>query len=210
MKRIAYLLISLLPVCINYIVICISSAVSFIINAYIDKYISDGDFALSSAEISAIISESFEKTNETGLAVGSIISIIIFASWLMKIRKNAKTRSRFKFSILTAAFVYACASQAILHLALGSSFSDFSTGKIMLLIITGAIGEQILCRAITMHYACMASENFLAANTFQAFIIACTQRSLLQGLFAFILGFLMGILFDRAGEGGLQHYSINA
>lgn len=208
MKRIVYLFVSFLPMCVNYIIIRMSIIISFIVNAYIDKYITDGDFSLSRKDLSKIISESFKKTNITGLIVGSLISILIFITWFMKIRKNAETKIRLKFSVLIAALVYGAACQAFLHLVLDKSYAGQSIGITVLLIFTGVINEQILLRAITMHYSCMASSSFLVANIIQAFIIACLQPNLLQGVCAFVLGFFMGIIFDKAGEGGLQHYSM--
>lgn len=214
MKRIIFLLVSFLPICVYYLVLRISSIVSFIVDAYIGKYTGEGNFSLSNIDISKIISESFGKTNATGLVVGSLITILIFFTWIIRIRKKADSKSRFKFefklSILAVAFVYAVACQAILYLAIGSSFSDQGIIMIALLLFAGAIGEQLLCRAITMHYSRMASGNFWVANAIQAFIIASIQSSLLRGACAFALGFLMGVLFDKARKGGLQDYSIDA
>lgn len=59
------------------------------------------------------------------------------------------------------------------------------------------IGEEFLCRGITLYYGKKAFGNFWAANVLQAFLFALIHMNLIQGIYAFFIGLAAGWLAER-------------
>lgn len=59
------------------------------------------------------------------------------------------------------------------------------------------IGEEFLCRGVTLKYGKKAFGNFWAANVLQAFLFALIHMNLIQGIYAFCIGLAAGWLVEK-------------
>lgn len=64
-------------------------------------------------------------------------------------------------------------------------------------VVLAPIGEEILCRGIILHYAKKAFPRFFMANILQAFLFGCVHGNLIQGIYAFSIGLVLGYLAER-------------
>ncbi len=120
--------------------------------------------------------------------------------------------------VLVGQFVAPAAIESYMELmeAAGLGVDTFS---ILASIILAPIGEEILCRGLTYHYAkkVVAGMNnrtvaFWIANTLQALMFGIMHANLIQGLYAFILGLGLGWLRERYNSlypAMLAHFVIN-
>ncbi len=64
-------------------------------------------------------------------------------------------------------------------------------------VVLAPIGEEILCRGLILYYAKKALPKFWMANILQAFLFGVIHGNLIQGIYAFADGLLMGWLAER-------------
>lgn len=66
-------------------------------------------------------------------------------------------------------------------------------------VLLAPIGEELLCRGIIFRYAKKASSNFVVANSIQALTFGIMHGNLVQGIYAFALGYVLGMAYERFG-----------
>ncbi|HKM34120.1 MAG TPA: type II CAAX endopeptidase family protein [Lachnospiraceae bacterium] len=64
-------------------------------------------------------------------------------------------------------------------------------------ILLAPIGEELVCRGLTLHYAKKALPHFWMANVFQALMFGVIHMNLIQGIYAFAIGLFLGYLAER-------------
>ncbi len=64
-------------------------------------------------------------------------------------------------------------------------------------VILAPIGEEIVCRGITLYYAKKAFPRFWMANILQAVMFGIMHANWIQGLYAFAIGLMLGYLTER-------------
>lgn len=64
-------------------------------------------------------------------------------------------------------------------------------------VVLAPIGEELLCRGITLYYAKKALPHFWMANILQAVLFGILHANLIQGLYAFVIGLILGYLAER-------------
>jgi hypothetical protein len=64
-------------------------------------------------------------------------------------------------------------------------------------VILAPIGEEMLCRGITLHLAEKVSEKFWIANCIQAFAFGLMHANWVQGIYAFGLGLILGYVYEK-------------
>lgn len=69
--------------------------------------------------------------------------------------------------------------------------------SVIAMVILAPIGEEILCRGLTFYYAKKVSSNFMIANCIQALAFGVMHMNLVQGTYAFIMGLVLGVLYER-------------
>lgn len=75
--------------------------------------------------------------------------------------------------------------------------SENSVPCIIATVILAPVGEEILCRGLILHYAKKVSKRFIIANTIQALAFGIMHMQLVQGTYAFIMGLVLGVLYER-------------
>lgn len=71
------------------------------------------------------------------------------------------------------------------------------TLSIIASVILAPIGEEFLCRGITLKYAKKCFGKFWMANILQAFLFGAIHGNFVQGLYAFFIGLVLGYLAER-------------
>lgn len=64
-------------------------------------------------------------------------------------------------------------------------------------VLLAPVGEEILCRGIILYYAKKALPRFWMANILQAFLFGVIHANLIQGIYAFAGGLIIGWLAER-------------
>ncbi len=64
-------------------------------------------------------------------------------------------------------------------------------------VFLAPIGEELLCRGIIQHYFKRATRSFWIANILQALMFAIIHMNLVQGIYAFAIGLMLGYLAER-------------
>ncbi len=64
-------------------------------------------------------------------------------------------------------------------------------------VVLAPIGEEILCRGLILYYAKKAFPKFWMANILQAFLFGFIHMNLIQGIYAFAGGLIIGWLAER-------------
>lgn len=87
--------------------------------------------------------------------------------------------------------------------------------NVLVLIATMAlapIGEELLCRGVILHFARKSLGRFWPANILQAILFSCIHANLVQGIYAFFIGLVLGWLVKRYRTiipAMLMHFVIN-
>ena len=79
-------------------------------------------------------------------------------------------------------------------------------------VLFAPLGEELLCRGITLNYAQKAFSHFAVANILQAFLFALIHLNFIQGLYAFAIGLFLGFLryrYDSLIPCMLLHFTVN-
>lgn len=94
-----------------------------------------------------------------------------------------------------------------------AGMSGITVGNVIGAVILAPIGEEILCRGLTLYYAKKVTGKFMIANCIQALAFGIMHFNWVQGAYAFIIGLILGILYERFGSLYLcilAHFVINA
>lgn len=74
---------------------------------------------------------------------------------------------------------------------------DLSFGILFVSIILAPIAEEIVFRGLTLRYAMKITKSFWLANLFQAILFGVAHLNLVQGLYACLLGCVLGFIRKR-------------
>lgn len=78
-----------------------------------------------------------------------------------------------------------------------AGIGDFSLMMVLYAIILGPVLEELIYRGITLFYTRKFTRRFWLANIVQALAFATMHMNLVQGIYAFAMGLLMGWVYDR-------------
>lgn len=68
---------------------------------------------------------------------------------------------------------------------------------ILATVILAPIGEELLCRGIMLKLAGKVTDKFWIANTIQALAFGVIHMNWVQGIYAFVLGLILGYLYGK-------------
>lgn len=94
-----------------------------------------------------------------------------------------------------------------------AGLNRLTLGSALATIVLAPVGEELLCRGILFRLARNLSKNFWIANCIQASAFGILHFNLVQGVYAFLLGLILGMLcrrFDSLYASMLAHLVINA
>lgn len=69
--------------------------------------------------------------------------------------------------------------------------------SIIAAVCLAPVGEELICRGLTIYYAKKAMPKFFMVNILQAFLFAVMHGNLIQGSYAFVLGLFLGYLAEK-------------
>ncbi|WP_172633530.1 CPBP family intramembrane glutamic endopeptidase [Coriobacterium glomerans] len=81
-----------------------------------------------------------------------------------------------------------------------SGIESFSALVLASVVIVGPIVEETIYRGIVFMFARRASTSFWVANTIQAACFGIAHLNILQGTYAFVIGIVLGLLYERTGR----------
>ena len=177
--------------------------------------------------------------NPLTLLVCHLLIITIFATWLFFIRRGKDSKhilhikevlGKQKFYLWGACLVFgvglcllANGMVAIENAVVPSIVEEYmknanSTGfgkspyAIIAAVCLAPIGEEFLCRGVCMHFGKKSFDKFWYANIFQALIFGILHLNWVQGVYAFFIGLVLGLLvewYDSLLPAMLVHFIIN-
>lgn len=114
-------------------------------------------------------------------------------------------------SILTIALLVAPKAmesyqQVVEMLGMGNSWISF-----LLIVVLAPIGEELVFRGVVMNYL-KKNLSFMVANIIQALFFGIYHMNLVQGLYAFFLGLVLGWIVQKYGsirESIILHMAVN-
>lgn len=74
---------------------------------------------------------------------------------------------------------------------------EITVSGILYGVILGPIAEELVFRGLTLHYAQKFTKRFWLANIFQAVLFGIMHMNLMQGIYAFALGLIIGWLYKK-------------
>lgn len=78
-----------------------------------------------------------------------------------------------------------------------SGLTDMTVLSTVATIIIAPVAEEFVFRGITMKLACRMTKKFWVANTIQALIFGLAHLNLVQGIYAFALGLILGYVVKK-------------
>jgi membrane protease YdiL (CAAX protease family) len=152
----------------------------------------------------------------------SIIGIVILIFWMNNLSKER--RPSFKISVLKGwmlplLIIMAAASQVIAGFVGNLTFVIFpeagqkfiemteaaglgksvSIGMLFYAAILGPIVEELCFRGLSFRYA-REKMSFLLANILQAVLFGAFHMNLIQGIYTFLLGLVLGYVMEKSGN----------
>ena len=155
------------------------------------------------------------------LIMYGIAALIIFGFWYRKkfiTHFSLPTASNFNFPIIAGLIMTAVGLQyvsnyivsitAAIHpawldtytkLLESVGFDDVSVVLAAYSVLVAPICEELIFRGVTMHYAKRAMP-FVLANIFQALLFGIYHMNVLQGVYAFFVGLILGYICEKGGS----------
>ncbi|MCR4782651.1 MAG: CPBP family intramembrane metalloprotease [Lachnospiraceae bacterium] len=155
----------------------------------------------------------------------SFLGLLIMGLWIRSLKKKGSLGVSFKIQALRGGMVpllillavslqlvtdYVMQLSMVLLPEAGEKYSKLmedahlaggQTSMIMIVYacVLGPILEELAFRGITFRYARM-SFNFWIANIFQAVLFGAFHMNVIQGIYAGLLGLVLGYLFEKSGN----------
>lgn len=174
-------------------------------------------------DVDALMNYSMNMASDTGyiqsaLIATQIVSLIIFLLiYFVGMKKKINTFSgRFtavSFPVLIVGFaalelIISCILFLIQFTAPGAlenysnmiqmaGLADMSVMSTILTLVGAPIVEEICFRGITMKWAKEFSSKFWAVNLFQALLFGIAHLNIVQGIYAFVLGLILGYVANK-------------
>lgn len=144
-----------------------------------------------------------------------LISGLWYGLWIVRGRKNREQEEKPRFSarsfgsvlclaigaqclvgLLLAAWQYISPEQidAYNEMIESSGISELTVLSAIATVIMAPIGEEIVCRGLTVEYLKRAGAGFWVINVVQAVLFGIMHLDLVQGTYAFFVGLICGYL----------------
>lgn len=217
-KRIGWFFVSILPAFLSLaiqfgagilVMLVISFSVSF----------SNYDAGMSQAEIMGLVQDVYMENLTWVVACYQFIGIIVFGLWYYLVwgrKKRAQNAEKPGAKGIFAIILLGILLQAFISGALGILDAGFpnlmehykemmeTAGLVEMgfiaIVATGImapVGEELLCRGIMFRLAGKVSSKFWVANCIQAFAFGVIHANLVQGIYAFFLGLILGYIYGK-------------
>ena len=154
-----------------------------------------------------------------------ILGVALFGVWYAFLNKKEPAEKTVLLSLLMGMLLYLFANGIVMMESLFmpqvvkeymdrveqmGMFQD--SYSIFAAVFLAPIGEELLCRGVTMRLAKKAYPQFFLANIFQACMFGFIHLNIVQGIYAFAIGLCLGYvceICDSLIPAMLIHFSVN-
>ncbi len=218
-KRIGFFFLSLSPVAASFILQIVFSMVYMVAAAMIQLFffmVKNPD--ASELEVMIVYNNTVMESLAGGVFLYHLLSLPIFGLWYYygckrpKLKQSIKNISFKAVVISVVGGIIMClmsngivgVEQYIIPDIVDDYFRKMESinfGSDILAtaaaVILAPVGEEIMCRGIIMYYAKKAFPRFYMANILQALLFGILHGNLIQGVYAFAIGLLLGYLAEK-------------
>lgn len=78
-----------------------------------------------------------------------------------------------------------------------AGLGDLTLIMVLYVVVLGPMAEELIFRGLTFHYMKKAVSRFWLANVLQALLFGIMHLNLVQGIYAFLLGMMLGWVYQR-------------
>lgn len=213
MKKTVHFLFTVIPaiLMIGIQILCVTIA-----SVLITAIVSSQSESVDMSEVLRVSEEIFLKKEMIIYFIIQLMSIVIFGLWFFGAKMNKNLTGKYKwkdrsvwFGILSLSvamymitFLFMLAMELLFprqmleysKIMQGLQLDHFGIIPFLNVVILAPIGEEIIFRGITMNYAKKITNHFWIANIVQAALFGLVHMNLIQGIYAFVLGLVLGYL----------------
>lgn len=213
-KRIGYALLSLSPLLMMLLLQVLGVQVFYtVITAYVSM-----KPGIDPALIDEIAYTYYVEHTVGFLVLIQILTLLVFGCWyyLGFVRRKVRAASKniFSFRSLAGTFLLSQGMYFFITLFLAAAdylvpdimaeynmlMEDSGIGSLTLLstiatLVLAPLSEELIFRGLTLHYLKKTGIGFWAANLIQAALFGIAHLNLIQGIYAFLLGLVLGCLY---------------
>lgn len=218
MKKIGWTIVSLLPILLFLgIQVACSAGASVLITILVTMQ--EAESGLSAPELTGIAMQKVMENLIPILMVSQVLAILVFGLWYYfvygkKKRPEGAEKPALRHILLIVAVGIAAQFFVSGILTLVENFapwlldnynelmeqSGIFEGTVLTLISTiilAPLSEELVCRGVILKLAGKVSPRFWVANFIQALAFGILHANLVQGLYAFGLGLVLGALYGK-------------
>ncbi len=187
-----------------------------VINFFYLKWVNKtGNFAVSTEEIMAYNMKIIMLT----LLVSQLLCCLILGIWY-KLQKRKEPRVKaadlfhgkmlggivllglgmqflIQFGIQIAYVIFPEVIEAFEQLTEAAGLGEMNVLTLLAVVILAPLSEELTFRGVTMNLAKKASGSFLVANILQALMFGIFHLNIVQGVYAFVLGLVLGFVAHK-------------
>lgn len=213
LKKIGWFIVSLLPAILSMI-LQIGCAFVVLLFLLVWKNLGGQEVA-SSNEIIEIYTENVI----TAIMIYHVIGVLVFGLWYYLAygrKKRPSGAERLNIKKLSAIFCLGVCMQIFtsgvlsliyilspnllqnyMDLMEASGIAGFTMLSFIVTVFLAPFGEEFMCRGIILRIAGKVSSRFWIANCIQAFAFGLMHANLVQGIYAFLMGLVLGYIYGK-------------
>ena len=218
-ERIGYFFLSLAPVvtCVVLQVVCVFVV---LVMAMVWALLTSGVIPADMNAVMGLYEQVALDSAPTGVLVYHVVGTLVFGLWYyLSFRKprpgiKASLRSMNGKSLLLTVLCGVCLCffangtvciESVLAPGLVEEYLEMAetaglgnnTLAIIASVVLAPIGEEYVCRGLALKYAKKCFGHFWIANVLQAFLFGLIHMNWVQGIYAFVIGLVLGWLTER-------------
>lgn len=217
-KKIGWFFVSVLPAFLSLALQFGSGMVVMFIITFSVSFANYGS-GMSQAEMMQLIQDTYMSNLSWTVALYQFIGIVVFGLWYYLVwgsKKRAqgteKPGAKGIFCIILLGILLQVFISGILGILqevfpnLMKSYQEMmemaglvemGTVALVATAVMAPIGEELLCRGIMFRLAGKVSDKFWIANCIQALAFGVIHANLVQGIYAFFLGLILGYIYGK-------------
>lgn len=217
LKKIGWFIVSMLPLVLSFL-LNFGSAFVAIFFFIMSEMLKQGGNAIYKDVLDAAL---YQFLNNVLLitTIYQIMGLVVFGTWYFLAYGRKKREAYFEqpdilqigFIVLLGIAIQFVTSSALsliyfafpnllqgyMELMELAGLSDLTPLSFLAAVILAPMGEEFLCRGVTLKIAGKVSDRFWIANIIQAFAFGVLHANLVQGIYAFLMGLALGYIYGK-------------
>lgn len=217
-KKIGWFFVSVLPALLS---LALQFGAGMVVMMIITVMVSFSGYesGMSQVEMMQLAQDAYMSNLSWTVALYQFIGIIVFGLWYYlvwgrkkRVQNAEKPGAKGIFAIILLGILLQVFISGILGILqavcpnLMESYQEMMemAGLVEMNVVTlvatavmAPIGEELLCRGIMFRLAGKVSDKFWVANCIQAFAFGVIHANLVQGVYAFFLGLILGYIYGK-------------